>query len=372
MSVAPGWSTSSCCEPSRARTSYGKSGWYLAFFVCGWSLTAHGAAVRFAIVGDYGTDDANELAVANLVKTNLQPDFIVTAGDNYYLASNAIDTAIGKYYHAYIGNYVGGFGAGASTNRFWPALGNHDYNTNGGYQAYLDYFSLPGNERYYDFAAGPVHFFMANSDVNEPDGTTNNSIQAWWFSNRLAQASEPWKLVVIHHEPYSSSQSITRSEWPFGAWGATAVVSGHAHNYERLQTNGLPYLVNGLGGAPIQSFGTPLPQSLVRYNAAHGAMLVMADDQQITFQFHSVAGGGTLIDSLILALPQLQLTPLASGTWAISWTTNAVGFTFESSTNLAASNSWSAVRQTPLVQGERYVMPVDVAGSNQFYRLRRP
>ena len=30
--------------------------------------------------------------------------------------------------------------------------------------------TLPGNERYYDFVQGPVHFFVIDSDQNEPDG----------------------------------------------------------------------------------------------------------------------------------------------------------------------------------------------------------
>ena len=103
--------------------------------------------IRFAIIGDYGADNANELAVANLVKTNFQPSFIVTVGDNNYLGASQIDRAIGKYYHEFIGNYAGTYGAGASSNRFFPALGNHDWDGATGYSAYLNYFTLPGNER---------------------------------------------------------------------------------------------------------------------------------------------------------------------------------------------------------------------------------
>jgi tartrate-resistant acid phosphatase type 5 len=38
-------------------------------------------AQKFAVIGDYGEDDGNELAVANLVKS-WNPDFIITVGDN--------------------------------------------------------------------------------------------------------------------------------------------------------------------------------------------------------------------------------------------------------------------------------------------------
>src|SRR5687768_8425788 len=88
---------------------------------------AFAADIRFAIIGDYGTDNTHERAVANLVITNLQPAFIVTVGDNNYGTAADYDDAVGKYYARYIGNYSGAHGPGSATNRFFPAIGNHDY-----------------------------------------------------------------------------------------------------------------------------------------------------------------------------------------------------------------------------------------------------
>ena len=58
-------------------------------------------------------------------------DAIVTVGDNNYPdgAAATIDANIGQYYHAYIAPYQGTYGAGAEMNRFFPALGNHDWRT---------------------------------------------------------------------------------------------------------------------------------------------------------------------------------------------------------------------------------------------------
>ena len=53
------------------------------------------------------------------------PDAVVTVGDNAY-GSAGQDTAVGQYYHSFIGGYAGAYGAGSPTNRFFPALGNHD------------------------------------------------------------------------------------------------------------------------------------------------------------------------------------------------------------------------------------------------------
>ena len=70
-------------------------------------------------------------------------DAIVTAGDNNYLdgAAETIDANIGQYYYEFIHPYTGAYGAGADTNRFFPSLGNHDWNTTNA-QPYLNYFTL--------------------------------------------------------------------------------------------------------------------------------------------------------------------------------------------------------------------------------------
>src|SRR5262245_34079066 len=137
--------------------------------------------VRFAVIGDYGLAGSNEAAVAALA-ASWAPDFIITTGDNnyYYGAAETIDRNIGQYYHAYISPYHGSYGPGATTNRFFPVLGNHDWDTPGA-KPYLNYFTLPGNERYYDVVRGPVHFFMLDSDPREPDGTKMDSVQAAWL-----------------------------------------------------------------------------------------------------------------------------------------------------------------------------------------------
>ena len=141
---------------------------------------------RLAIISDYGSDNGNELAVANLVKTNFRPEFVVSAGDNNYIGASRIDDAIGKYYQQFIGNYAGRFGTGALSNCFFPALGNHDYDASTGYTAHTNYFTLPGNERYYDFVRGPVHLFALDSDGSEPDGNSADSTQAAWLRASLA------------------------------------------------------------------------------------------------------------------------------------------------------------------------------------------
>lgn len=249
------------------------------------------------MIGDFGAGGKPEEDVANLIKS-WNPDYILTTGDNNYPdgAWETIDWNIGNFYHEYIFPYKGSYGEGARENRFFPTLGNHDYYTDDA-APYLDYFTLPGNERYYDVLLGPVHVFALNSDFNEPDGVGRSSKQAEWLREALSRSTAPWKLVVYHATAYSSGYqgSSDWMRWPFQEWGATASLAGHDHNYERLEINGFPYFTNGLGGGAIYSFQDPIPGSQVRYNADHGAMLILAEQSRITFQF--ITKGGELVDS---------------------------------------------------------------------------
>jgi hypothetical protein len=265
------------------------------------SVTATPAALRFAVIGDFGEGNQAELDVANLVKS-WNPDLIITVGDNNYPsgAAETIDDRIGQYYQEYIFPYVGRYGPGADQNRFFPTLGNHDWDTPGA-QPYFDYFTLPGNERYYDFVWGSVHFFALDADSREPDGVSRISTQAQWLQARLAASTSPWNIVYFHQAPYSSGTHgpVEWMRWPFEEWGASAVLSGHDHVYERLLIGGIPYFVNGLGGGPIYSFLSRAEGSQVRFNDDYGAMLVTASEQQMTFEFY--ARSGQLIDSYTIS-----------------------------------------------------------------------
>jgi hypothetical protein len=254
--------------------------------------------IRFAVIGDYGYSSQPELDVANLVKS-WSPAFIITTGDNNYPdgASQIIDANIGQYYHEFIFPYTGSYGAGADVNHFFPSLGNHDWNTPNA-RPYLDYFTLPGNERYYDYVWGPVHFFVIDSDADEPDGS---HVRQGLAANSFGCLSLALNLACMHHPPYSSGAthgSTVDMQWPYQAWGADMVLAGHDHTYERILQDGMPYFVNGLGGRSIYAFSTPVSGSQVRYNDNYGAMLVEASATQIVFQF--VARTGVVIDTYTL------------------------------------------------------------------------
>ena len=249
--------------------------------------------MRVAVIGDFGGGTEAESQVAALVR-GFQPDLVATVGDNNYPdgAAETIDRNIGRYYHDFIAPYRGAFGPGASVNRFFPALGNHDWRTAGA-KPYLDYFELPGNERYYTVRRGPLELFVVDSDPHEPDGVTADSAQGRWLRAALASSDAPHRIVLFHHPPFSSGPhgSTCELQWPFRAWGATAVLSGHDHSYERFATGGMPYVVVGTGGQSLYKPQPTAPGSLVRIFGRHGALRIDVDADGGRGEFTSASDG---------------------------------------------------------------------------------
>lgn len=274
--------------------------------------------IHFAVIGDFGADLPPQAEVAALVAARA-PEFIITVGDNNYYVGDAttIDRNIGKYFHEFIAPYTGAYGQGAAHNRFYPSPGNHDWGT-GTLQPYTDYFRLPGNERYYEFRRGPVHFFAVDSDTHEPDGVAADSAQAAWLQAALAASDAAFKVVYFHHAPYSSGwhRGALALRWPFKAWGADVVLAGHDHHYERLVVDDLLYIVNGVGGASLRDFAGEEVGTQRGTPHVFGAMFVEADPRRMTLSM--VAANGGLVDRVtIVPDPPATWLPLVArdATW---------------------------------------------------------
>ncbi|HNM46016.1 MAG TPA: metallophosphoesterase, partial [Candidatus Sumerlaeota bacterium] len=263
--------------------------------------------ISFAALGDYGdsTDAAQD--VADMIN-GWDPEFIVTMGDNNYPLGqqSTIDSHIGKYYHRFIYNYQGTYGEGAERPRFLPSLGNHDFYSGAGLAPYLAYFTLPGNERYYDYRIGPIHYFAIDSDDGEIDGNDKDSVQANWLQTKLAASDAPWKVIAMHHPPYCSGGehgSSPELRWPYKEWGADIVLTGHDHLYERLSVEGINYIVNGTGGRELYALRSQqIPGSVFRDSSDHGAQRGVACDNFISISYYWRTG--QMIDSFSIYRPR--------------------------------------------------------------------
>ena len=274
-------------------------------------------SITFAVIGDFGKAGEPALRVSQMVDS-WNPDFIITLGDNNYEDGelSTMKDNISQYYCDYIynpdapeGYSCTGKANSEQLNRFFPVIGNHDYNPKDDIIPYLNFFSLPGAEEYYDFQWGPVHFFALNSG-KKGDSECCTSIQSTWLKETMENSSRLFKIVYFHHAPYSPSNhgSNEAMQWDFKAWGANTVLSGHDHVYSRIHITGqhdFAYFVNGLGGKASR-YGcdsNPLDETFFDtfcYQENHGAMLVKAYKERIVFQFFQIDEQNVPVDEFVL------------------------------------------------------------------------
>lgn len=277
--------------------------------------------VTFAATADSGRVSGPVIDVAKMIRS-WGVDLIVHAGDLIYPdggtapGDSKYESQVARHYYWAIGGYDGPFGKGPAINKFFPAIGNHDWNDGPGYK-YFEFFNLPGNERNYTIKRGPVQFFFVDSygygpastgpggnainGTGAPLGTGSADMSstggpALWLRNQLADSDCPWRVVVWHHPPATSSTNYYPGypvmDWPLGEWGADVLITGHSHVYERIhRADGVLHLVVGNGGKDLYNFSnTPVAGSQVRYNADYGAVKVTASATTFTAKAYSRDG----------------------------------------------------------------------------------
>jgi hypothetical protein len=145
-----------------------------------------------------------------------------------------------------------------------PTIGNHEVRGGAekGIANYLaNYPGLKGH-RYYSVLLGSVE--VISLDMTSPSGGTSR--QATWFAAQLDHLPKQVEfLFILYHTPWvvdQQSQLFTNlpskealtlrhlMEIHLHKMHAKVIVlSGHIHNYERFERNGVEYLISGGGGA---------------------------------------------------------------------------------------------------------------------------
>jgi hypothetical protein len=263
------------------------------------SNTRAGAAVGdtvLAIVGDAGELNDDTLAVAALVEST-DPAAVFTVGDNEYVTE-------GRTVAAYAEAAGGVYGRWIDDGVFFPIPGDHDYGDQcddagapADLNAYVEYFDLPvgpEDETYYDVRIAGVHVFALDSlpDCHR-DGGAKLARQQAWLAEAARASDAALQIVLLHNPPYSSGVSHGSFEdlrWDFADWGIDLVVSGDDHIYERSTHDGVPYIVNGLGGVEAHELGDPIEGSQVLYADAFGALFVTFTGEVAEGVFLSIDG----------------------------------------------------------------------------------
>ena len=222
--------------------------------------TAREGTVRFVALGDQGTGDDAQRAVAGgiaKVCAGGNCDFLVLLGDSFYpdgLAS-ADDPLIQKAYE----DILAPLGLPA-----FAVLGNHDAHQHPLplvlHSLRSDTWRMPNYA--YTFRAGPARFIALN---------TNCSLLAWESVDDLMDdtadstdsadtAAPAWNIVLGHHSIYSNGphgdiDSTSRWVWRKSAGSRVDfLLSGHNHTLEHLRAKDeedpTEYVISGAGGVP--------------------------------------------------------------------------------------------------------------------------
>lgn len=235
--------------------------------------------------------DTDDEATAGILDT--VPGTVFTTGDNAYPDGTAAD---------YANCYDPSWGRHKARTR--PTPGNHDYHTSGA-APYFDYFGSAAGEPgkgYYSYDLGDWHLIALNSNISMSAG----SEQEQWLRSDLAATTKRCVLAYWHHPRFSSSSnhgSSTRSQPLWEALydaGAEIVLGGHDHTYERFApqtpdgasdpSGGIREFVVGTGGRSLYGFGSPEPNSEVRYNDNFGVLKLTLRGDGYSWQFIPTSG----------------------------------------------------------------------------------
>jgi predicted MPP superfamily phosphohydrolase len=162
---------------------------------------------------------------------------------------------------------------------YFPALGNHDYY--GGAESALRFraevFPHLGTRRWYEVGWGAVRIAILDSNFDEL-GAEEIRDQDRWLEERLraaeADAAVHHVLLVCHHPPYTNAKGLAESRDVRDHFVSRLTpkvrvfASGHVHNYERFEKNGVQFLVSGGGGGPTRDLETEHPGHDDRYRGA--------------------------------------------------------------------------------------------------------
>jgi predicted phosphodiesterase len=246
-------------------------------------LPLEGGSVKFAVIGDSGTGDRNQLAVARQLaawRTRFPYEFTIMLGDNLYGSESprAYETKFESPYKPLLDAGV----------KFYAVLGNHDEPT----QRFYKPFNMNGKQ-YYTFRPKlGVRFFALDSNYLDPR-------QLNWLDGELAASGSDWKIAFFHHPLYSSGETHgsadlarTQLEPLFLKHGVDVVFSGHEHFYERIKPQkGIAYFIAGASGKVRRGDlrkGSPLTEK--GWDQSYSFMLLEIAGDAMHFQVISEKG----------------------------------------------------------------------------------
>ncbi len=303
-----------------------------------WNNPNH-APYRFAVIGDAGTGDQNQAAVARQLSLSQQAtpfESVLVLGDNVYQNGEPalFQERIAKPYQDLIRRQV----------KFYPVLGNHDVKQGyGNWQ--LAYWGVP---EFYHYKLGPqgaeTEFWALDTNllIPGPDEMSGENpviraqkaaYQLKWLEQTLANSTATMKVVYGHHPMHSrGADAKLQRSWQqtvmaqqlgplFEQYGVDLYMAGHEHHYEKpTAINGVNYLVSGAAG----KLDTPTRGSQEGNGLIKQLHMMLFEITPQGLAYRTISANGTLLDcGLIPRKPKPSVTawpnsfywnPLVGGT----------------------------------------------------------
>ncbi len=271
--------------------------------------------IRVGVIGDSGFGEEVTYQLAEEMASH-HPELVIHTGDlvyNVYKDPSPPQAFIRKFYQPLADLLHAG--------PIYPVFGNHE-----GYEdAYWrdqpfyyaafpplensyegdDFGGMLGKRDWYAFIHGNYQFIFLNSQQfysAELRGEQNA-----WLQERLGGSTSTTNIVVFHIPPFTSGYHPddgipVRQAWVplFEEANVALVLSGHDHNYERLELNGVTYIVSGGGSNKLYGKQERREESVFFMAKSHFVILELFPDR-----IDMIAYGvdGKSFDSYTLLLP---------------------------------------------------------------------
>jgi hypothetical protein len=142
-----------------------------------------------------------------------------------------------------------------------PVLGNHEYFGGAELGLYFAHFPGIGGQHWYERRYGPLALVFVDSNAADLDASTWDKQRTWYESalDRLEKEDGVRGILVfLHHAPLTNSSVVDDDVHVLEAFvpafvkktKTLAMVTGHAHGYERFERQGKAFIVTGGGGGP--------------------------------------------------------------------------------------------------------------------------
>ncbi len=196
--------------------------------------------------------------INNVVSSNPNLEFILHSGD---LVNQGGDQREWDLYFEDIEN------ATSNNVSIYSAIGNHEIYAIEGpndedFSTYMDNVDLPGNERFYSFDFGKIHFIVINTEEEWNGQFDITTEQKDWIIGDLTNNTLEFTVAVFHRPCYSVRSTSRQAEAKlirqvlqpiFIEYGVDIVFVGHDHQYYRTFRDGVMHITTGGAGAPLYS-----------------------------------------------------------------------------------------------------------------------